>query len=216
MVAHRKPRAFNIGRVRKEYPLKEDDVLELPDAKKAAHCLNWCADHYPNQWIGWNHLYQLIVGQKGTPKLNNRSVELLRGRTGDIRKACEEAYGRTITHNRALAAVRACVDGQDILDSGEMEKIVDRAAGSTRSVVRVGELINVRKLKGDTPKRRQLKAFFKVQVVPMTRSFAAAKFQRRMLTPRRAEKLEAKAEARAARAEAAKKKAKAKGKAKKK
>jgi hypothetical protein len=179
-----KEKAFKIARARTEYPLTKE-VLELPVYKRAAHCLDWCAKHYPYQWIGWNWLHQLILGTKRTAKLDSRDVMLLRGRASDVREVLRTQYGRTLTTNRELNAVRATVDSQDVLDSGEMEKHVETVATATRGMVRTAALVDPGKLKADTDRRKRLREFYNEHVVPSTKQLTSPTFQRRFLTPRR-------------------------------
>jgi hypothetical protein len=118
---------------------------------------------------------------------------LLRARGSAVRQILIKKYKRTQTTSRELQAVRAVVDAQDVLDSGEMEKHVERMDGATRAVIVVGGLIDGHKLAGDTAARRNLKAFYNDQVVPTIKQVSSSRFQRRMLTPRRAAKLDKKA-----------------------
>lgn len=181
-----KQRVLSIKRLRADYPFT--DVLELPQSQRAAHCLDWCATHYYNQWIYWNWLWQAINGQKRTPAQNNRLVELLRGRGSAIRQILIKKYGRTLTTSRELGAVRATVDSQDVLDSGEMEKHIERLESASRAVVVVGGLIDPKQLRNDTPQRAALKDFYTEAIVPTIRQVGSSRFQRYMLTPRRAAK----------------------------
>ncbi|UCC72004.1 MAG: hypothetical protein JSV86_16800 [Gemmatimonadota bacterium] len=178
---------FKIARVRRELTIPEE-VRELADFRKAAFVLNWAAQHYPYVIVPWNQLYQLISGEKKTPRLDNIKVKSLRKAASKIGKVLHEDYGRLHRTSRELAGIRATVDSQDLLDAGVIEQRNSRVLSATKSLVDASSLVDVSKLKANTPERKANKDWFVGQLQPQIKTFKSRAFRTRHLSPARREK----------------------------
>lgn len=178
-MSKKKGRTLTVKRLRNEYPLK-DEAMEMALARRAAHCLNWCAENYPKQYIPWHWLYQAVIGQARTPKPEAKDVIALRKRSSSIRVYCYDMYGRTIHLHKGLG-VRALVDDADVLEYA-LPGVSKRFQSSRNSLVKTTSLISARKVP-NTPALRPLKQWFVDDISRILKQVGSERFAERLLPP---------------------------------
>ena len=172
----------------KKNGVKYEIELKMSHGQRAAHFLDWKAQHNPGEFVPYNELLKNITGVARMPQLKSQEVEHLRKNAHAIRKNLFEKYNREMISMPGVG-IRASIDDADVL-----KNVVPRKAGRLQSA-RLGFVKTVSNIDQknipDTPELRPLKGWLVREVKDLVKQIGSPEFERKLLPPSTETKQEA-------------------------
>jgi len=165
-------RVKNIVREISKYPL--DEKLSMP--KRIAHCLDWCAQECPNQYVPFQILLKAVMGYGKTPNANSKEVEGLRSKWTPVRRILLEQYQRDLVVERGVG-VRA-TDGSEDVAKNTLGVKVRRFERSKQAIEKTLAIVDVSSIKD-----KQLRTWVG-ELRPAFKMLSSPDFVKKLLPPR--------------------------------
>ncbi len=147
---------------------------------RAAHYLDWAAQHYPKQYTPYNVLLKAIQGFSRMPQLKSAEVEQLRGCMQRVKYVLLTRYGREMDAQPGIG-VRATVDSADALTVA-LPKKMRRLRSAKNAVIQTTDLIDPSTLP-NTAEMKPWKEWFNRSVKDVRKMLSSAEFEQKLLPP---------------------------------
>lgn len=163
--------AKNLLKEINKYP--RDEKLSIP--RRVAHCLNWCADHCPLQYVPFHILLKAIMGYARTPQPDSKEVLALRQKWTPVRKILVREYRRDLVVERTVG-VRATTSSEDVAKT-TLGARLRRFEGARKAVESTLSIVDPEQIRD-----RQLRAWV-TDLRPVFAKLNSPDFAKKLLPP---------------------------------
>ena len=170
---------------RRSEPLNKAIQKYRPDkdmsmTKRAAHCLDWCANECPGEYLPYNMLLKVIQQYPRMPQLNSEEVQILRRNMSNVRGHLQKTYSRELDSQPGVG-VRATFSDADTLTVA-LPKKMSRFRAAKRSLATTVNLIDERSIP-DTAELKPWKVWMRKSVADVMRLVGSEDFDTKCLPP---------------------------------
>lgn len=159
---------------------KDANYQDMSLAHRAAHCLDWAAQHYQKQYIPYNVLLKGIQGYSRLPLLNSDEVMTLKRAMSRVRNILGDIYGRELDSQPGIG-VRATTDDADALTIA-LPKKMSRFRSAKNALQQTVNRIDPTQIP-DTAEMRPWKQWFNRSVKDVLKTIGTSEFESKLLPP---------------------------------
>lgn len=147
---------------------------------RAAHYLNWAAEHFPKQFTPYNVLVKAIMGYAKMPRLESEEVEKMRSGMSRVRQILRTKYQRDLFSVPGVG-VRATTDDADVAQT-TLPRQSRHLKSAQASFVLTANLCDASNIP-DTPEFAQIKKWVKTDVKGILAAITDPNFEKKLLPP---------------------------------
>lgn len=157
-----------------------DEFCALTMPQRVAFFLDWCAKHYPHEYVAPALIWRAVTNLKRTPTHASPDAQRIKNMMGRVRAILQKDYARDL-FGQPFVGVRATVDDADALQS-TLPRRMRRLRAAREAVTRTAELIDPKKLP-NTPQMTPWKRWFSTSVQDVLGLLNSDNFSRGLLPP---------------------------------